>query len=348
MGSKDAGYDMQLETAQGKQVLELKRFSGSTRDLHAALLQLALVLEEDSEIDRAYLVTSLPRMTHRRAEYEWERVLKVLRPRVAKRLAFVAAGKTPLVLPDDEAAHSLALQVQDVFPGDQTRQSRTERRLSPKFFEVWKVLFGGWLRSEGLVQVGDLAERAGCSYPTAAKILNVLEERRELERDSSRSVQLTGLPRQTLREVLVLQESLRQPLRFRDSSGRRPDVEFLLKRLEKLKPPGLALGGVVAARHYDPNFDLNGLPRLDVTLHGPVGLAWVSKVDPALTPMITKIGEPVLIVHPLQRPKPSFVETRSHRLPIADAVETLLDLYEMGLNQQADDLVKVLRGGVNA
>jgi len=339
---------MQLETAQGKQVLALRRFSGSTRDLHAALLQLALVIEEHSEIDRAYLVASLPRMTHERAVHEWKRVLRVLRPRVAKRLAFVASGKTLTVLPDDERAHRLALLVEDFLRGDNTRKSPTERRLSGKFFEVWKVLFGAWLGSEGPIQVGDLAKRAGCSYPTVAKILDALQERRELERDSSRSVQLVGVPRQTLREVLVLQESLRSPIRFRDSSGRRPDVEFLLRRLEKIKPPRLALGGVVAARYYDPNFDLNGLPRLDVTLHSPAGLAWVSQIDPALTPMLTNMGEPVLVVHPLQRPKPEFVETSRRKLPIADAVETLLDLYEMGFNKQAEDLINVLRGSVNA
>ena len=123
---------------------------------------------------------------------------------------------------------------------------------------------------------------------------------------------------------------------------------FLLRRLEKIKPPRLALGGVVAARHYGPNFDLNGLPRLDVSLHAPAGLAWVSKVDPALSPILTNVGEPVLVVHPLHRPKPDFVKTSRHKLPLADAVETLLDLYEMGFNQQADDLVKVLRGGVKA
>lgn len=64
---KDAGYDMQIETAKGQQVLAFKRFSGSTRDLRAALLQLALVLEENSDVDRAYLVASLPRMTEKRA-----------------------------------------------------------------------------------------------------------------------------------------------------------------------------------------------------------------------------------------------------------------------------------------
>ena len=141
-----------------------------------------------------------------RAVYEWERVLKVLRPRVAKRLAFVAVGKTLTVLPDDEEARNLASLVGDLLHSAKPAQPRTGRRLSGKFFEVWKVLFGAWLRNEGPVQVGDLATRAGCSYPTVAKILDVLQERRELERDSSRSVQLTGFPRQTLREVLVLQE----------------------------------------------------------------------------------------------------------------------------------------------
>ena len=47
----------------GVVVLQVKRLSGSVRDLHAAVTQLAVALEENPSIRRGYLLAQMPRMT---------------------------------------------------------------------------------------------------------------------------------------------------------------------------------------------------------------------------------------------------------------------------------------------
>lgn len=145
------------------------------------------------------------------------------------------------------------------------------------------------------------------------------------------------------KEVLVLGESLRQPIRFVDATGQQTELQPLLRRLEQKKPSRLALGGVLAARHYDPHFDLHGLPRIDVVMHAPIDLGWVRDLDPALRRATQSERSPVLVVHPLHRPEAHFVQTSRKGLPVADAVETLLALYELHLTQRAEDLVKIIR-----
>ena len=96
-----------------------------------------------------------------------------------------------------------------------------------------------------------------------------------------------------------------------------------------------------AARHWDPRFDLNGTPRVDVVAHR-LDAAWVKAVDPALKPAAADAPRVVLAVHPLRRPQTLFETAARGRLPVADPVETLLDLHEMGLTAQSAELVERL------
>ncbi len=337
-------YDLVAD--DGTFVVQVKKLSGSTRDLHAALLQLAVALEENESIRRGYLVAHMPRMTAARASDEWKRVRRVLRADVGERLGLIALGANEVAaLPeDDERAAELASWALAASEQDETLRHGPKWRPSEKFFDVWKVLLAAWLSGEGFLKVGEVARRAGCSYPTVAKAFDHMMERREVERDSSRSVRLRGFPRESLSQLLVLSESLRKPIRFIDGTGRRPDPQALLRRLEKKRPSGVAFGGVVAARHHDPYFDLNGLPRLDLVMTEPIDVRWVRSVDPALRQASQKGTEPVLVIRRTSRAESGFVESGEHELPVADAAETLLDLYELRLNQQAEDLVRTLRG----
>jgi hypothetical protein len=109
------------------------------------------------------------------------------------------------------------------------------------------------------------------------------------------------------------------------------------------RPSGVALGGVVDARYHDPYFDLNGLPRVDAVMTEPIDLNWHRSIDPALRQASRKEAEPVLVVRRTTRAEPAFVERGEHELPVVDAAETLLDLYELRLDRQAGDLVRTLR-----
>ena len=120
----------------------------------------------------------------------------------------------------------------------------------------------------------------------------------------------------------------------------------MLRRLEAKAPPNVGLGGVVAARHYAPEFDLQGLPRLDISVHGQESLEWLGSVEPALRRARDEELSPVLVVHRIVRPEPGFDRVSGstlHRLSIAGRAETLLDLYDLRLIPQADAFVRVLR-----
>jgi hypothetical protein len=104
---------------------------------------------------------------------------------------------------------------------------------------------------------------------------------------------------------------------------------------------------VIAGRRWDPQFDLNGIPRLDLVLHAPGGgrrtnLEFVRRLDPALKPNAA-VGSSVLVVHPLYRADPLFHRDPAEPLPVADQVETIFHLNEMGLTAQADALLARLR-----
>jgi hypothetical protein len=108
----------------------------------------------------------------------------------------------------------------------------------------------------------------------------------------------------------------------------------------------LALGGVLGARHWHPDFDLHGTPRLDLVYHAPNGnvdLEFVRKLDPALTQVDDRSESAVLVVHPLVRAAPLFIETTERSIPWADPVETALDLCDLSLTTQANQLLTHLR-----
>jgi len=217
----------------------------------------------------------------------------------------------------------------------------------PKFFVVLEVLLVRWLLGQGPISRRELGEQAGCTYPTLSKAIRRLG--RCVLPHKNRSVELGEFPQEAWSELLARTPSQRARVSYADGTGRPPDIEGLLRRLRKLSPAHVALGGVVAAQHWDPHFDLRGLPRLDLTVEATSGLdlAFVQRLDPALRPCEDGAA-PVLVVHPLQRPAALFAPGTEGGLPIADPVETLLDLSELSLHEQANALIEHLerlRGG---
>ena len=106
---------------------------------------------------------------------------------------------------------------------------------------------------------------------------------------------------------------------------------------------GGVIGGVVAARHYAPDFDLNGVPRLDVTAQTGTDPAWVTSLDPALRLATMQERSPVLVVHQSRRSRAMDDGKEGGIGSFASPAETLLDLYELRLTEQADDFVRSMR-----
>lgn len=344
----DQGYD--LASPDGREVLELKLGHLGARDLHAAVVRLALGASRDPRIQRAILVADFPRMGAKRVTDEWRRLHDLLRPGTAQRLALVArAAGDWVVLPEGAPGLDHVLSAaRTALPGlrEPTAKAAPRGGWTPPRQEVLKVLLDAWLRGEPSLQVGALAQLAGCSLPTVHGALAMLEALGEVVRKRNRSVTLAALPHRSLNEALLAARHTQDRARFVDQSGRPADTAALLRRLEKLAPPNVALGGVIAARAYMPDFNLNGLPRLDVKVLKGDPLAWVPQLDPAL-----RLAEgggrhsagPVLVVHALA---PRALQRLPHsppQLPLANRAETLFDLYDLGLVEQAEDFVRALR-----
>lgn len=313
------------------------RFQG-LRDLYAAAVRLAQALAGRPDVKTAALAVRLPRVSDERLRREWRSLREVLRPALAARLALVSLGPRPWSEPaDPELLRAVAALRLPEAPAERPPSAAA---VTPKFFDVLKVLLEHRLVRKGPIRIGELLDRCGCSYPTAADVLRRLEERGELARRPGRRVELTAFPRRTWGEVLALSGSLRRARFYADRTGRPANPLALVRRLAGLGAPGVAVGGVLAARHWDPGFDLHGLPRLDLTVHG----GWdVAALDPALAP--AGRGEAAVVaVHPLARKEPLFGTSKKGPLPVADPVETLLDLHELGLDAQAEALIERLGG----
>ena len=332
----DRGVD--LASDDGRFVIEvLERPRAAVRDLRAVFFQLAALAARDPRIELACVVLTVDRLTRGRLQEEWGDLMSVLRPEVGLRLGLVAVGEDfQLCLPDEDRKLGKIAEI-----GRDLLEASGALALPhlPKSLEVLKVLLARWLLGQGPIARGELGELAGCSYPTVAKAIGLLEK--EIREHSNRSVELRVFPRDAWNELLALAPSRRPRIAYVDRTGRRPDPEALLRRLQKLKPSHVALGGVAAAHHWDPNFDLRGLPRLDLSLAAEGGLhpGFLRRLDPGLGPLEGK-GAPVVVVHPLQRPRALFAP--GEELAIADPVETLLDLSELRLIDQSEELIERL------
>jgi DNA-binding MarR family transcriptional regulator len=343
-----ADQEFDLSSADHATVIELKASMTGARDLNAALFRLASYAASNAGVQRAVLVARLPKLSASRAHDEWRRLTAMLRPSIMKKLALVAlASDEDVILPagDPELAR-LATAAREAARGTESRAAHHAwAPWSSRNYEVWKVLLGAWLRSEAPVAIQELARRSGASHPTISAVLSRLESTGELERTRSRAARLTGLPRASLAEILLLGDRLRSTVHYHDGSGRPPDAKRLLDRITKKAPPDVAVGGVAAARFYTPSFDLHGLPRVQLTIAQGASLEWLVQVDPALqrTPGLAGAPIPLLMVHRLARPEPSFEHDPATHTTFADPAEVLLDLYELRLAEQADDFVRTMR-----
>ncbi|HEX7902047.1 MAG TPA: hypothetical protein VF950_30080 [Planctomycetota bacterium] len=336
-----------LESRDGRRLLKVVPAAQGVRDLHGWVVRLAQLLAERSHVARAILVVRVPRMSAARLRKEWDSLSAILRPGIRDRLALVfLSDEGPWMSADDLELRGLAEALGAVGRGapPSTDTYAASSAPTPGFFEVFKLILLRRLSRGGPLGIGDLVRRSGFSYPTVADAVKRLESSGELVRRSHRSIELAAFPRQTWSEVLALSRSLRRTTLFRDASGRPARLTALLSRIEKEAPPGVALGGVIAGRHWDRSFDLHGLPRLDLCLHAPaedIDLDWLRRVDPALRPASAGDVGAVLAVHPVRRADPGY-SPRKGRMPAADPVETLLDLHELGLHAQGEDLIQRL------
>jgi hypothetical protein len=246
-----------------------------------------------------------------------------------------------LAIPDDAYAQRLVEKVSAV------AAERVRRLKTNPAHDVLKLLLKRWLLSEGPIKMKDLQQQCGASQPTVANALR--HWGKLIERTSDRAVAITNFPRDAWSEILALAPRSRGTTGYADRSGRTNDLGRLVERMKRTKPrlTRVAAGGVLAAKRWDPEFDLHGIPRIDLTVHAPRGeldLAFIRRLDPALAPTEDPRSG-IIVVHALTRAEPLFDRVEPKELQFADPVEVLLDLHELRLGAQADALIKRLRSG---
>lgn len=337
-GGSDAGFD--FATPDLHTILQLKVSStGPLRGLAARATQLALAASLPT-VKRAIVAWWSASFSPQEIGSEWERVLSVFSPEIKIKLQLVLVSPAnDVISPVDDLGRQVAVALRHAAAAvpDQLTVSRPD--LS---YEVLKILLLRWLRGDPPIAMGELQAQTGLTHPTVGKRIRELGP--DIERTPNRSVRLRAFPTRAWAELVALSLRVRQTVGFEDRSGRSGDLSALVGRIQRQRPSNVALGGVVGARHWQPEFDLVGIPRVDLELHAPLGnadLRFVSRIDPALMPARPEVA-PVLAVHVVIRAA-SLFEGSERALPWADPVEILLDLYQLKLHKQADDFIRFWR-----
>ncbi len=346
--SEGLGEPIELDyvSKHGDVAIKIKQSNQGMQEFHSGITQLALALSQGPNIKKACLVFVSTKISADRVLQDWERICSLFTKKIADRLSLIAFihGKR-FVEVQDPFLNKITEVIEKSLENE--NQSKTQKLMTipgSRGIEIVKVLLSRWLMQETSISIGKLVEIVGCSYPTVREVLNDLDKEGYLIR-KGRSVELSRFPTQSWKAI---QHANRQTMTFADDSGTRSDPIKLLNRLTRIQTIGVAIGGVVAARHWDHHFDLNGIPRLDIMVHAPDGyvdLSFLRSLDPALHETTHDKQSASVVIHPIHRASTLFTKWPGE-LEVTDPVETTLDLLDMGLTQQAHDLLHRLRNEV--
>lgn len=337
--TKHAEYD--AIRPDGRAIAEVKFSVDALRTVRTALINLAYALEQHPDA-RGYLVLVDPTITEGRLHDEWHRAAAVLKPHLLTRLTIclVSADSHIRGVPQDPPA-DVRRWLTEVIEHEATNVSARAERIDFEFV-ILKLLIHQWLIKREPVTTAWLSHAAGCSYPTVARVLK--GHGSLVERQSDRRVALRYFPEKEFSRLLAKSERARSTTRFVDQSGQPRSPEMHLKRLEKLKPEHVAVGGVLGAKHYVPDLDLVGTPRLDLSVQckdGRFDLDIIKAMDPALKREDDPLRPANVVVHAV-RHADSLFSARKGNLLWADPVECLLDLHEAHLEAQAGQFLEEL------
>ncbi len=328
----------------GTAIAEIKFSVDALRTVRTALIKLAYGMEERPKA-HGYLVLVDSGITKSRLHDEWRRAAAVLKPRILEALTICISSPTSDLrgIPYDPPK-AIQRWLHEVIERESQRTPRAAERIDFDFI-VRKLLIHQWLMHREPQTTASLTNAAGCSYPTVARTLKMLGGL--LKRDSDRSVGLKYFPEREFSHLLAKAERARSTTRFVDRSGQPRSVELHLRRLQKLNPPGVAVGGSVGARHYLPSLDLVGAPRLDLSVHchdSPFDVSFVKRLDPALERVDDPLKPATVVVHAVRHAISLFAPRKSG-LAWADPLECLFDLHECRLEAQARQFLNGLENG---
>jgi len=314
-------------------IIEVKEGLDAIRNLKMGIFHLATRLVKEGPTKKGLLILVGPKVSKERLTEEEAILSKVLEPGLLKRIQLVTYREGQFFnLPD---------KISPKFLGslEQLVQKNTERagtRLYPRhaYFEILKILINQWLLKKGPQTAEWLSKAAGCSYPTVAAACKRLDD--NIKRGSYRRIELSRFPKDEWSKLIAMSDRVRSTMYFVDSSGQPRPPENLLNRLRKMNRPDIGVGGVLGARHYWPDLDVIGTPRLDLTVHCPydrANILLLERLDPALRQTEDKRAPAAVAVHFIRRYDTLFKKDPDG-LIWADPVECMMDLHEMKLEAQ--------------
>jgi CRP-like cAMP-binding protein len=336
--TSDTGTDAEI----GRHLVEVKAGVQSIRTLRDAIINLAYRLAESPSRNALLILPGL-QVSQKRLAEEQAKALRAFRPEITRRLHLVVEEGDDLRGLPAGISRSDKQRLKDVIKQETLRHGERLPRIDG-YFVILKLLLLEWLKKKPPVTAKWLSETSGYSYPTVAKAISRLSD--SIRRHSDRRVELRSFPRGEWARLLAVSDQVRSTVCFADVSGQPRSLESLMRRLQELNRADIAVGGVYGAKHYRPELDLVGSPRLDLTMHCPHGmrdLSFVKRLDPGLE-TVDGPGKPARLVVHVLRGKESFFERGSGGSLFADPVECLLDLHEARLEPQALELLNMLIG----
>lgn len=318
--------------------IEVKVGVDAMRTLRGALFRLAEIVAAEQGASGILLLTDSI-VTEHRLLAEWKTARQIIREELLARLSICVIDEDGALVGVPHPPHEDMRRVLKEVAAHESGHL-IQRGIRPDFeFVVQKVLLHNLFVSGKAMTVGDLAAKAGCSFPTAAQVVKGLGSL--IERTSDRRVRLKYFPRDQFDQFAAGSERARMTTRFTDTSGQTRSPQALLRRLPKVAPENVAVGGVLGARQYLKSLDLIGTPRLDLSVYSPrerLNLDFVQDLDPALKIEMDPQRPVALAVHAIRHAEPLFTRDNMGWL-LADEIECLLDLKEAGLGSQASQFL---------
>jgi len=312
----------------------------TVRDLRSILVSMAYALKLEPE-KQCLCILVASKLTPARLEAELYAFQGIVSPEMAGRiyLALFDQSEEFIYFPEHECAIP-----QNELKAFIHEQAAITGKRSPgaSRIAVLNLLTLQWLNRGEPQTTEALRQESGASYPTVFNTIKRLEAENLIIRQSDRRVSLKRFP-ESLWKRWVVDGEARKSIRFSDLSGQPRTPGDLAKRLEKLDLENVAVGGVIGAKYYYPKLDITGSPHLDLVVHGGMksNLDFIRKLDPALGKMDSLVEPADVVVHFLPRAESCFIRDSSGLL-LADPIECLANLYEGGLDYQADDMLLAL------
>lgn len=317
-------------------IVEQKAAVESIAALRNVVLRLALMLAKEDPTKAGVLLLHDPKITDKRIAADWLLVRLALNPKIAARLSVCVVRFGKLIWASDNKSIALPKNIARL----QIKGAPVGRRL-PRWNaidEVTKLMILQWIRNEGPRTAEWYGRMVGCSYPTVAEAASSV---RHLVKRSDRKIELNALADSNLLYLDVNAFKTRSTIRFADRSGQPRSIEGLLKRFRGQGRPDIAIGGVLAALHYNPQLNIIGNPRLDLLMHCNgqyANIDFVERLDPALQQTDDPQEPDRLVIHFLRR-KESFFVIDKHGTQWADQLECIFDLSDLRLHELVSEMV---------